>query len=481
MENKKTKILIVGAEALPFAATGGLGDVLGSLPAALAREASDADIRVVMPLYGRVGAQYREKMTKVAEFNVRLSWRNLYCGVYSLTQDGVIYYFIDNEYYFKRPSLYGDFDDGERFAFFSRAVMDMIPVIDFYPNVLHANDWQSALTVIYNKLYYKYPGMKTIYTIHNIEYQGKYDKFILGDVFAIDNNDLTVVEYDGCINLTKGAIVCCDRLTTVSSRYADEIKDAFFAHGLENIIRANAEKLSGIVNGIDYDYYNPMTLENKFSATYRTYAGKAKNKTALQEMLSLPTDTDAPVVSMISRLASHKGFDLVKCVIEEALNTSNMQFVLLGTGEKAYENFFANAAKRYPGKASVNLLYDRTLSKLIYAGADIFLMPSKSEACGLSQMIASRYGTVPIVRETGGLFDTIKPYGFDGSGNGFTFTAYNAHEMLHVIKEAVRLYNVGEKWTELVKKVMRVDFSWDASAAEYISCYENLLNIKRRR
>jgi len=242
MENK-TKILIVGAEALPFAATGGLGDVLGSLPAALAREASDIDVRVIMPLYEKVGAAYREKMTKVAEISVSLAWRQQYCGLYSLEKDGVTYYFIDNEYYFKRDGLYGFFDDGERYAFFCRAVMDLIPVIDFYPDVLHANDWQSALTVIYNKLYYHYP-MKTVYTIHNIEYQGKYDNFILGDVFAIANEHLSIVEYDGCINLTKGAIVCCDRLTTVSSRYADEIKDAFFAHGLENIIRINAEKLS---------------------------------------------------------------------------------------------------------------------------------------------------------------------------------------------------------------------------------------------
>ncbi|MBQ2252110.1 MAG: glycogen synthase [Clostridia bacterium] len=475
MENKNTKILIVGSEALPFAATGGLGDVLGSLPAALAREAADADIRVVMPLYKKVGSQYREKMTKVAEFNVRLAWRNLYCGIYSLTEDGVIYYFIDNEYYFKRPSLYGDFDDGERFAFFSRAVMDMIPVIDFYPNVLHANDWQSALTVIYNKLYYKYPGMKTIYTIHNIEYQGKYDKFILGDVFGIDNSDLSVVEYDGCINLTKGAIVCCDKLTTVSSRYADEIKDAFFAHGLENIIRANAEKLSGIVNGIDYDYYNPMTLENKFSASYRIFSGKAKNKAALQEMLGLPTDTDAPVVSMISRLASHKGFDLVKCVIEEALNTSDMQFVLLGTGEEEFEGYFADLASRYPSRVRALFEFNKELSKKIYAGSDIFLMPSKSEPCGLSQMIASRYATVPIVRETGGLYDTIQPFNPETlEGNGVTFCTYNAHDMLDAINRTLALYNNKNVWKKLVKNAAEKDFSWNASARLYLLMYAGL-------
>ncbi len=474
MENK-TKILIVGAEALPFAATGGLGDVLGSLPAALAREASDADVRVVMPLYEKIGTQYREKMVKVAETTVALSWRNQYCGIYSLEKDGVIYYFIDNEYYFKRDGLYGFFDDGERYAFFSRAVMDMIPVIGFYPDVLHANDWQSALTVIYNKLYYKYPAMKTIYTIHNIEYQGKYDNFILGDVFAIDNCHLSVVEYDGCINLTKGAIVCCDRLTTVSSRYADEIKDAFFAHGLENIILANADKLSGIVNGIDYDYYNPMSLENKFSASYRTYAGKAKNKVALQEMLSLPTVSDAPIVSMISRLASHKGFDLVKCVLEEALCTSDMQFVLLGTGEKEFEDFFRDIAAKYPDRVRALFEFNKDLSKKIYAGSDIFLMPSKSEPCGLSQMIASRYAAVPIVREAGGLYDTIKPFNPEtGEGNGVTFCTYNAHDMLDAIRRTLDLYKNSNLWKRLLKNAAEKDFSWNASARLYLHMYASL-------
>ncbi len=477
MENK-TKILIVGAEALPFAATGGLGDVLGSLPAALAREASDADVRVVMPLYAKVGAQYREKMTRVAEITVNLAWRQQYCGIYSLEKDGVIYYFIDNEYYFNRDGLYGFFDDGERYAFFSRAVMDMIPFIGFYPDVLHANDWQSALTVIYNKLYYKYEGMKTIYTIHNIEYQGKYDKFILGDVFAIGNEHLSVVEYDGCINLTKGAIVCCDKLTTVSSRYADEIKDAFFAHGLENIIRANADKLSGIVNGIDYDYYDPASLDEKFSASYRLFSGKAKNKASLQKMLGLPENTDAPIVSMISRLASHKGFDLVKCVLEEAICTSDMQFVLLGTGEKEYEEFFRALADKYPTKVRALFEFNKDLSKKIYAGSDIFLMPSKSEPCGLSQMIASRYASVPVVRETGGLYDTIKPFNPETlEGNGVTFCSYNAHDMLDAIKRTINIYSDKELWKKLVRAAAEKDFSWNASARLYLHMYATLGNF----
>lgn len=474
MENK-TKILIVGAEALPFAATGGLGDVLGSLPAALVREASDVDVRVVMPLYSRVGENFRTLMEKVAEINVPLAWRNQYCGIYSLKKDGVIYYFIDNEYYFKRDGLYGFFDDGERYAFFSRAVMDMIPAIDFYPDVLHANDWQSALTVIYNKLYYKYPGMKTVYTIHNIEYQGKYDKFILGDVFDIKNEDMSIVEYDSCINLTKGAIVCCDRLTTVSERYSEEIKDPFFAHGLDGIIRANAGKLSGIVNGIDYDYYNPMSLENKFSASYHLFAGKNKSKNALREQLSLPADKDAPIMSMISRLASHKGFDLVKCVLNEALAESDMQFVLLGTGEKEYEYYFCELASAYPDRVRVLFEFNKELSKKIYAGSDLFLMPSKSEPCGLSQMIASRYATVPIVRETGGLYDTIKPFNPETlEGNGITFASYNAHDMLDAIRRALGIFKNVELRKRLVKNAATMDFSWNASARMYLNMYASL-------
>ena len=283
------------------------------------------------------------------------------------------------------------------------------------------------------------------------------------------------------LNLTKGAVVCADYVTTVSPNYSNEIQTEAYGCGLQNILRQYNDKIGGIVNGIDLNYYNPEEDPDlSFAYSADDLTGKEKNKEALQKKFGLDIDPEVPVIAMVSRMASHKGFDLVLSVFNEIMK-GDIQFVLLGTGEKAYENFFSTAAKRYPGKASVNLMYDRTLSKLIYAGADIFLMPSKSEACGLSQMIASRYGTVPIVRETGGLYDTIKPYGIDGSGNGFTFAAYNAQDMLHVIKEAELLYNDKERWTELVKKVMRVDFSWNASAAEYIDCYETLMNIKRGR
>lgn len=473
------KILYAGAEVMPFAATGGLGDVLGSLPAAVKRKNPDCDVRVVMPLYGQIKAEWRDKMTFVKYLMVPLAWRSLYCGIFSLEKDGVTFYFLDNEYYFKRNALYGSYDDAERFAFFSVAILEMMRVLNFYPDVLHANDWQTALTVIKLKRAYAerldYKNIKAVYTIHNIEYQGVYSKEILGDVFDLRGEDANIVDYNGALNLTKGAVVCADYVTTVSPNYAKEIQTETYSCGLHHILREYAYKIDGIVNGIDYDYYNPQEDPDIPNAFYwRALSGKKKNKEALQKQFGLDVNPDVPVIAMISRMASHKGFDLVLSIFDELMQ-DDVQFILLGTGEPQYEAFFAESAKRYPGKASINLTYNRALSKIIYAGSDIFLMPSKSEACGLSQMIASRYGSVPVVRETGGLFDTIKPYGVDRSGNGFTFASYNAHDMLHVIREAETLFRDKDNWKTLVKKVMRVDFSWDGSADKYIACYNKLL------
>ncbi len=473
------KILYVGAEVMPFAATGGLGDVLGSLPAAVKRKNPDCDVRVAMPLYGQIKPEWREKMTFVKYMMVPLAWRSLYCGIYSLVKDGVTFYFFDNEYYFKRKALYGEYDDAERFSFFSVAILEMMHVLGFYPDILHANDWQTALAVIKLKRSYanrpNYKDIKAVYTIHNIEYQGVYSKEILGDVFNLQGSDGEIVDYNGDINLTKGAVVCADYVTTVSPNYAKEIQTEVYSSGLHHILREYSFKIDGIVNGIDMDYYNPQNDPDIPESYYwRALSGKKKNKEALQKQFGLEVNPDVPVIAMISRMASHKGFDLVMAVFDELMQ-DNVQFILLGTGEPQFETFFAEAAKRYPGKASINLTYNRALSKIIYAGSDLFLMPSKSEACGLSQMISSRYGSVPIVRETGGLFDTIKPYGADRSGNGFTFAAYNAHDMLHVIREAEALYEDKDNWKALVKKVMRVDFSWDVSADKYIACYEKLL------
>ncbi len=473
------KILFVGSEALPFAATGGLGDVLGSLPAALKRADPDTDVRVVIPMYQMVAAKYKAQMTKVAEFTVALSWRRQYCGVWSYEQDGVIYYFIDNEYYFKRASLYGSYDDGERYAYFCKAVMEMMPHIGFMPDILHCHDWQSALCVIYLKRKYcyldEYAGMKAVYTIHNIDYQGIYNFDILGDIFCLDSWDRYVVEYDGCINLTKGAIVCCDQLTTVSPSYAQEIQTEYYSSGLHHIIRMYKDKICGIINGIDtalYDPANDPSIAANFTA--ETIEKKAINKAALQKTFNLPVKADVPLIAMVSRLASHKGFDLVRRVADEIL-ACGVQLVLLGTGEMELEDFFADLAGRYPEKCGVMLAFDKNLAKQIYASADIFLMPSKSEPCGLAQMIASRYGTVPIVRETGGLADTIVPFNEEtGEGNGITFHTYNAHDMLNAIHRTITLYKDQKKWAKLTDNAIKMDFSWEASAKTYHKMYQQL-------
>ena len=475
------KILFAGAEAMPFAATGGLGDVLGSLPAALAAK-GDVDVRVALPLYGAVSEDWRRKMTQEAVFYVKLSWREQYCGVYSLKQNGVTYYFIDNEYYFKRPALYGFYDDGERYAYYCMAVMELMTRLDFFPDVLHAHDWQAALTVVYlNCLYRHRPGygnIRTVFTIHNIEYQGKYDFSILSDVFALGENEHTLMEHSGCINLMKAAIECADRVTTVSPRYAEEIRTPEYAHGLEYSLCAAQGKLCGILNGIDYDYYDPKndkTIAAKFSS--RGMAGKLTNKRALQKETGLPERDDVPLLSVISRLASHKGLDLVTGCIYDIVQHHDVQLVVLGKGEAHYEQFFTDLQHHFPDKVRALITYDRDLSKRIYAATDIFLMPSKSEPCGLSQMIASRYGAIPVVRETGGLYDSIKPYWEKGKtiyGNGFTFANYSAYELKERTEAALALWRDEEKRKKLVTKIMKTDFSWGASAEKYIELYEGL-------
>lgn len=481
-ENKK-KILLVGAEVMPFAATGGLGDVLGSLPEALAAYDPTADVRVVMPLYSAIGDKYRAEMKTEAVFDVALAWRRQYCGVLSLEKNGVKYYFIDNEYYFKRPGLYGQYDDGERYAFFCTAVMDMMPVLGYFPDILHAHDWQAALSVIYLKRKYsrdaRWSGMKSIFTIHNIEYQGKYDFYILGDVFALSDYDRSTVECDGCINLMKGAVVCADRVSTVSPRYAGEIMRPEFSHGLDGVLRENAGKLRGILNGIDYSYYDPATdpvLAQSYTAADPD--GKYACRASLRADLSLPDNPDRPLIAVISRLASHKGLDIVREALGGILRDTGAQFVVLGKGEAQYEDFFRALEHEFPDSARALITYDRDLSRRIYAAADIFLMPSKSEPCGLSQMIASRYGAIPVVRETGGLYDSIHGYwedeGGNMHGNGFTFAGYTSGELYERTLAAVSLWRDPAKRKKFIEKIMSVDFSWRASAAEYASMYASL-------
>ena len=473
----KKKIMFVASEAAPFIATGGLAEVIGSLSKAIAAD-ERYDVRVIIPLYQDIKKEYRKDFKFIGNIFVPLSWRNQYCGIFEYEANNVKFYFVDNEYYFKRPGCYGYYDDGERFAFFSRSVMEILSFLGFYPDILHCHDWQAALAAIYLKTIYcfrpEYQFIRAVFTIHNIEYQGKFSLDILEDLFGISNRYRYLVEYDRCINLMKGAIECCERFSTVSPTYAGEIKDPYYSHGLDQIVRRNEFKLCGILNGIDTDYYNPKTDQSLF-ANYdaEDVSNKAICKEELQRMLNLPVKPDTPIIAMITRLVAHKGLDLVKEVIEQVLR-QDVQFVLLGTGDSAYENYFSDLARRYQGKVVSIISFNADLSRKIYSGADLFLMPSKSEPCGLSQMIASRYGTVAIVRETGGLRDSIQPYG--AGGNGFTFHDYNAYDMLYVINEALGVYHNKEAWRALQKKAMETDFSWAKSAQYYIGLYLGMLN-----
>lgn len=467
---------------MPFAATGGLGDVLGSLPAALAADPEN-DVRVVMPLYGAIKDEWRGKMRDEAVFGVRLAWREQYCGIKSFERNNVTYYFIDNEYYFKRDSLYGFYDDGERYAFFCMAVMELIGRLGFYPDILHAHDWQAAMTVVYlNTKYRQIPGyenIRTVFTIHNIEYQGQYDPYILGDVFALGEEHLGLMEWHGALNLMKAAIVCSDRINTVSQRYSEEIRTPEYGHGLEAILCENAYKLCGILNGIDYEYYNPKT-DKALAKNYtsRSIANKSKNKLALQRRYALPEREDVPMLAVISRLASHKGLDLLCEIAYNLVAEQDVQLVILGCGEEAYENFFRELEWKCHDKVRALIQYDRELSRQIYAAADIFIMPSKSEPCGLSQMIASRYGVIPVVRETGGLYDSIKGYWVNNGkicGNGFTFANYSSSELYDRIRAAISLWNDGENRDKFIKKIMNTDFSWGNSAAKYTDMYDGII------
>ena len=469
------KVLFASSEAYPFAMSGGLADVSGALPKALRRRLIGC--RVVMPLYSCVSEEMRKNMTFLCSITVPVAWRRQYCGVFEAHVDGVIYYLLDNQYYFKRDGLYGHYDDAERFAFFSRAALEILPHIDFKPDVIHCNDWQTAMIPVYlNEFYRKnefYSEIKTVYTIHNIQYQGKYGHELYADVLGLPDGRESLVEYDGCINLMKGGIQCADKITTVSPTYAKEILDPYYSHGLDSILSQFTYKLTGIVNGIDCDVYDPETdplIYRNF--TVDTLADKAYNKSCLQKSLGLPERSDVPVIGMVTRLVSHKGIDLVKCVFEDMLK-ADVQFVILGSGEWEFETFFHEVASRYPDKVGLKLGFDPKLAHCIYAGADIFLMPSKSEPCGLAQMVALRYGTIPIVRETGGLNDTIQDSG-DNEGNGFTFASYNAHDMLNTVWRALAGYAEKDGWDILRRRAMECNNSWSASANAYIRLYKDV-------
>ena len=467
-------VLYAASEAVPFCKTGGLADVAGSLPPALAEQG--VRTAVILPLYQRVKEAFGGQLTFRCFDYVDLAWRHAYCGLFSMEKDGVTWYFLDNEQYFRRPDLYGYMDDGERFGFFSRAVVRMLEHLDFWPDVIHCNDWQTALIPIYLKddgaREARCRSIRTVLTIHNIEYQGRYGAECLGDLFGLNQGwaDDGTLMMDGDVNLLKGAILCADAVNAVSPTYAQELKDPYFAHRMESILTRCGGKLTGVLNGIDMKLYDPAA-DPRISARYSVddLAGKAACKAALQKSLGLNPEPDT---AMVSRLVSHKGLDLLREVMGSIMELP-VQFVVLGSGDAGYEDFFRWSAGQYPGRMAVRIGYDEALSMAIYAGADLFLMPSRSEPCGLSQMIAMRYGTVPIVRETGGLKDSVCPYeAWRDAGTGFTFANYSSADMLHVIREAVSLYRDDPAaFARLRRRAMEQDFSWDRSAGEYLKIY----------
>ena len=475
------KILFAASEVAPFIKTGGLADVVGSLPNALAK--AGHEVAVILPLYEGISGEWRSQMTFLKYFNVTLSWRQVYCGVFQLERDGVLYWFVDNEYYFKRWQLYGHFDDCERFAYFSRAVIEVPGQLDWAPDIIHCNDWQTALVPVYLlEDRYRIPQLsntKTVFTIHNIEYQGRYGDQVLEDVIGLGRNYFNegMLAFHDDVNLMKGAIMASNFVTTVSPTYAQELRTPFYAHGLDGIINQQSGKLQGILNGIDMDFYDPAKRAG-LAANFNLKTlkkGKAACKQALQRAVGLNEDPNVPIIACVSRLVGHKGFSMVTDVLNNIME-QNVQMVVLGTGDWQYEEAFRHAQWQYPGRFSAQLTYSGPLSEQIYAGADMFLMPSVSEPCGLSQMIAMRFGTLPIVRETGGLKDTVFPYNrFEGTGRGFTFADINAYDMLWVIREAIGLYyNNQEAWVSMQKEGMTADFSWNQSAQEYLNIYQRI-------
>ena len=471
------KILFATSECVPFIKTGGLADVAGSLPKAL--KDKNTDVRVVMPLYSDIPEKYRKKMKKVHEFDVGLNWRTQKCEIFSLENDGIVHYFLGNDYYFNRSGIYGYFDDGERFLFYSKAVLEMLPYIDYIPDVMHCNDWHTAIIPYLTNTHYRphYTDMRTVLTIHNIKYQGIYGREILYEILNLKPEEINLdFEFNEAINIMKSGIYNADWITTVSPSYAKELEYEYFGEGLEGIISVNRHKMTGIINGIDYDVQNPAKDKNLYANYTRSYNKKLENKEKLLEELKLDYDENRPVIGMITRLDELKGIDLVMAVGKEIMER-DVNLVLLGTGDAMYEDYFRYLESQYPGKVSARIMFDSKAASRIYAGSDIMLMPSRVEPCGLNQIIALKYGTVPIVRNTGGLGDTIFEYDeVANTGNGFKFNDYNAHEMLFEIEKAVDLYkNDSDSWKKLVANTFKCKYDWKASAKKYKEVYKNTM------
>jgi starch synthase len=474
------KVLFAVSECGPFAKSGGLADVAGSLPKEL--KSLGTDVRVMLPKYGTIAECHKSKMNKIKEFTVPVGWRNQYCGIEELSYQDVTYYFIDNEYYFKRDGLYGYFDDGERFAYFNRAVLEALAHLDFYPDVLHCHDWHTAMIPFLLRMeYYKRKGyglIRTVFTIHNLQFQGVFPKETLGDLLGLDFKLFHPehLEFFGNINFMKGALVAADKITTVSPTYKQEIQSVEYGEKLEGLLKTREEDLFGILNGIDEEFYNPAN-DPLIYQTYTTkdFTKKCVNKREVQKHFGLPQNAEKPLMVMITRLTKQKGLDLVKSVLREILQ-EDLQLIVLGTGDYEYEEYLRQAACIYPEKLKVHIGFNESLAHKLYAGADLFLMPSRFEPCGLGQLIAMKYGAVPIVRETGGLNDTVQSWNeHTEEGNGFSFKHFNAHDMLYTIKRALNYYH-DDIWETLVQKAMDMDNSWAQSAFRYNQLYAELIS-----
>ena len=481
------KVLFVASECVPFSKTGGLADVVGALPKEIKK--SGVDVRVITPLYSAIPEKWRSKMEHLLYFYVNLGWRRQYVGIEKLTLNDITYYFVDNEYYFGRSYIYGlGGDEGERFAFFDRAVMEALPKIDFVPDVLHCHDWQTGLIPAMLEIQYRvlrpYQKIKSVFTVHNLQYQGVFPIDQIEELVSLGALAYTPdhLEFYGQCSFMKGGLTFAQKITTVSPTYAEEVKTAYYGERLDGLMRARSQDLLGILNGIDTEEYDPQTdplIEARFGP--ESLERKLSNKLALQRELGLQEGADIPLVGMVGRLSSQKGLDLVERVLDGVMATG-CQLAVLGMGEDRYVDLFNWAQWKYAGRIASRIEMNHTLAHRIYASADMFLMPSMFEPCGLSQMISMRYGTLPVVRETGGLRDTVLSYNeFSGAGNGFTFLNYNAHDMLHVLERAVELYkNHPDEWKKLMERAMRGQYGWDQSAHHYVDLYKELAKPARK-
>ena len=476
------KILHVAAEAVPFAKTGGLADVVGSLPKELIKRG--VDVRVIMPKYRSIPSGVKKDIIFKRMLSVPVGWKSQYCGIEETNCEGVPFYFIDNEYYFGREGLYGYWDEAERYAFFCRGVLEALPYLEFSPQIIHCHDWHTGLISLFLKSHFagnqRYKDIHSVFTIHNLNYQGIFPKKILNEILDLGDEYFTLegMEFYGKINFLKAGLVFSDCLTTVSRTYAQEIKTPFYGAKMEGVLQKRSHDLFGIINGIDYEDYDPMTDPEVFFPYRRSTMKKQKNKCKLQELLNLPQKPETPVIAFVSRLVEQKGLDLIMRVLDDLL-AMDVQLVVLGTGECGYEKYLLEKSRLYPEKMSVNIMFADSLARKIYAGSDMFLMPSIFEPCGIGQLIALRYGTIPIVRETGGLKDTVHSFNeYSGEGNGFSFSNINAHDMLHTIKRAVHFYHHKKIWAQIINNAVKADYSWNNSAAEYHELYENLLTPK---